>query len=272
MVSRDTEQSLGVSQLSIDFTGEASVSPQPVSIKAETSGVASPSPQEGTSGPCKAENQDVEQELVLGSAPPCPGNPKQASKRRVWICGQSVVVSAEKQASGAGAGSQLGLEEDVLLEWHGQEGLTWTQLVPLLRRLAAQGQAPDVLVVHLGERDLEGNCGAQLTGTIRKELELVKELSPQVRILWSNLLPRRRGSGKANSRSVTRTRKVNRARTVVNLEMGAFVATLGGAVIEHQAILHTDPDFYADGDNLSCRGLDLFLEDVKNGILAHLHS
>ncbi|XP_015261558.1 PREDICTED: nascent polypeptide-associated complex subunit alpha, muscle-specific form-like [Gekko japonicus] len=246
--------------------GEAAVSSQPVSIKAETSDVASPSPPPGTSGPCKAENKDVEQELALENVPPCPGNPERASKRRVWICGQSVVVSAEKQASGTEAGSQLGLEEGVILEWHGQEGLTWTQLVPLLQSLAAQGQAPDVLVVHLGESDLEGHRGAPLASTIRKELELVKELFPQARILWSNLLLRRRGSGKAGSRTV------NRARTVVNLEMGPFVATLGGAVIEHQAILHTDPDFYTDGDNLSGRGLDLFLEDVKNGILAHLQS
>lgn len=177
-----------------------------------------------------------------------------------------MVVSAEKQASNAGAGSQLGLGEDITLEWHGLEDLTWTDLVPTLQKLAVQGQAPDLLIVHLGETDLECNRGAQLSRTIKTELVLAKELFPHARILWSNLLLRRRGSGKVGSRTV------NRARTMVNLDVGPFMATLGGAVIEHPAILHSEPDFYGDGDSLSGRGLDVFLEDVKNGILAHLHS
>lgn len=177
-----------------------------------------------------------------------------------------MVVSAQKQALSTGAGSRLGLEEGIILEWHGQEDLTWTQLVPTLQSLAVEGHGPELLIIHLGESDLECNRGVQLSCTIKRELALVKELFPQARILWSNLLPRRRGVGKAGSRTV------NRARTMVNLDVGPFISTLGGAVIEHPAVLHTDPDFYVDGDNLSCRGLDIFLEDVKNGILAHLNS
>ncbi|XP_077157449.1 uncharacterized protein LOC143819563 isoform X3 [Paroedura picta] len=257
--NRDEEQKLVAGSAS-PCPGEGAVSSPPVSIKAETSEVAIPSPQPGTSGPCKVENQ----ELVAGSVSPCPK--QEAPRWRVWVCGHSVVVSAEQQASGTGAGPQLGLEGDVVLEWHGQEDLTWTRLVPTLQSLAAQGQAPDVLIIHLGEKDLESHRGAHLSGTIRKELVLVKDLFPQVRILWSNLLLRRRGAGRTGSRMA------NRARTMVNLEVGSFIGTLGGAVLEHGAIPHTDPDFYVDGDSLSRRGLDVFLEDVKNGILAHLPS
>ncbi|KAL8206470.1 UNVERIFIED_CONTAM: hypothetical protein K2H54_004651 [Gekko kuhli] len=120
-------------------TGEAAVSSQPVSSKAETSGVASPSLQPGTSGPRKTMNQDVEQELVLGSIPPCPGSlehssdsPGSSPKPRVWICGGSTVISAQERASGMAAGSQLGLEQRAILEWHGQEKLAWIQVLPLL--------------------------------------------------------------------------------------------------------------------------------------------
>ncbi|XP_054845891.1 serine/arginine repetitive matrix protein 2-like isoform X2 [Eublepharis macularius] len=245
--------------------GEGAVNSQPVSSRAENSGAASPSPKAGVSGRSKAENQDEEQELVVGNVPPCSGNPGQASKLRVWICGQSVIISAQKQASSTTAGSQLGLET-ILLEWHGQEEMAWPQLVPALQKLAAQGQAPDGLIVHLGENDLLCSRGGQLSCTIKQELGLVKELFPQVRILWSNLLLRRRGFGKCGSRTV------NRARGMVNLEVGQFIGSLGGAVIEHPAILHTVPDFYADGDSLSCDGLDIFLQDIKNGILAHFPS
>ncbi|KAL8206466.1 UNVERIFIED_CONTAM: hypothetical protein K2H54_004534 [Gekko kuhli] len=90
MLNRDTEQSLGVLQLSVYFTGKAAVSSsQPVSIKAEPSGVASPSPQPGTSGACKAENK----ELVAGSVPPCPGKAAVSSSQPVTS--QPVSIKAE---------------------------------------------------------------------------------------------------------------------------------------------------------------------------------
>ncbi|XP_048364950.1 uncharacterized protein LOC125439779 isoform X3 [Sphaerodactylus townsendi] len=257
-----------VSESTLDpCSGGSAVSPQPVSIKTEISGEAGPSPHPETSRTCKAEKQEVKLEPVNEDVlAPCPGNPEPASKRRVWICGQSVVTSAEKQASSTEAGSQLGLDESAILEWHGQEGLTWTQLVPTLQNLAAQGQAPDVLIIHLGEEDTECHRAAHLNDIIKKELVLVKEFFPLVWILWSNVLLRRRGCGTGGSRTV------NRARTMVNQEMGHFIGTLGGAVIDHPAILHTDPDFYTDGDNLSSCGLDIFLEDMRRAILAHLHS
>ncbi|XP_015280777.1 PREDICTED: uncharacterized protein LOC107122248 [Gekko japonicus] len=239
-------------------TGEAVVSSQPVSIKAETSGVASPSPQPGTSGTRKAEIKDVEPQPVLGNIPHCSGSPEQPSKPRVWICGHSLIDIAQERAATTSIGSQLGLEEEIVLEWHGWDGMMWVQLIPFLQDLATYYWPPDVLIIHVGENDLMYTpCVNFLIKIIQRELFLVKELFPNVKVVWSEITP---WPGVLQYWLLKNT----------NHNVARVVKDHGGAVIKHPDLLSEDPEFYTDQGTLSDAGLDMFVEDMKNGILAHL--
>ncbi|KAL8206475.1 UNVERIFIED_CONTAM: hypothetical protein K2H54_004754, partial [Gekko kuhli] len=245
--------------------GEAAVKSQPVSSKAKKSDVACPSPETGRSGPCKAENKDVEQELVSGSIPPCPVTGEQVAKPRVWICGDSLVVSAQKWDMQNRHFGQLDwLQQSIILEWHGQEDLAWTQLVPMLQKLAAQGQAPDVLILHLGEKDFRSTPWPELRIIIKKELDLLKEVFPNVKVMWSEMLPQniRPAEGDAC--------KVEQMLQEANLVVGGFVSDFGGTVIKHVEMPHSFPVLKVDGSGLSHVGLELFLEDIKDTIRAHV--
>ncbi|KAL8206467.1 UNVERIFIED_CONTAM: hypothetical protein K2H54_004564 [Gekko kuhli] len=171
-------------------TGEAAVSSQPGSSKAEKAGAASPSLHPGTSGTRKAENSDVEPKLAFGHAPLCSGCAGHPSKPRVWICGHALVNAAQERAAATSKGSQLGLENKIVLEWHGQDGLMWVRLVPFLQDLAAYHWTPDMLIIHIGENDLmNGLYVSFLIKTIQRELFLVKELFPKVTVVWSEMTP-----------------------------------------------------------------------------------
>ncbi|XP_054845757.1 uncharacterized protein LOC129336593 [Eublepharis macularius] len=241
---------------------EGAVSPQPASSEAENSGVAGSSSQPGSS---KSENQEVEQELVVGSLPTCSGTPGRVAKPRVWICGDSLVTSAQKWALQKRLFSPLDpLEQSVVLEWHGQEDMTWTRLVPTLQNLAAQSQAPDVLIVHLGEKDLLRTPWPELSGIIKKEVLFLREAFPIVRLLWSEMLPQRIWP------KTERALEVERVHREVNSVVGRFISSVGGAVIRHVEMPNRFPVLNIRGDNLSHVGLDTFLEDLKTGILSHV--
>lgn len=141
-----------------------------------------------------------------------------------------------------------------MLHWHGQRNMKWTQLLPMLEQLASEGQVPDVLIVHLGENDIRPATGLSIISTIRREVILFWDLFSNMKVIWSNLLPRR-----------TRLNKAPRARQKVNCAVGQLASRLGSTLIEHPKIVHTDP-------TLSSVGLSFFLGDLKNGILTHLRS
>ncbi|XP_077157443.1 uncharacterized protein LOC143819562 isoform X2 [Paroedura picta] len=256
----------GVKQKLVDgsissCSGEATVHSQTLRSKAEISGVACPSPHQGTSGPCKAKNQDV----VPGSIPSGPDLFKPAAKPRVWVCGGSLVVSAQKWDLQKRQFGQLDwLQQNITLEWHGQEDLTWAQLVATVQKLAAQGQAPDVLILHLGEKDLLSTPWPALSQTIRREVGLLKEAFPKVRLMWSEMLPqniRPAGMEACNVEELLRE---------ANLVVGGFISGLGGMVIKHGEIANCVFTLNLEGGGLSYIGLDLFLEDIRNAVRAHV--
>lgn len=176
----------------------------------------------------------------------------------MWICGDSLVVSAQqRELQKRPFGPFDWLQQSVILEWHGQEDLTWTQLVPTLQKLAAQGEAPDALVVHLGEKELLSTPWPELSRIIKKEVALLKEAFPKVRLLWSEMLPQ--NVPPADGEAAVAVQALLEA----NLVVGGLISSFGGMVIKHVGALNI-------GGGLSHIGLELFLEDIRNAVCAYV--
>lgn len=170
------------------------------------------------------------------------------------------MVSAQKRAFVSTFGLQLGLEDLIFLDWCGQENMTWTMLVPTIQKLVAKGQAPDVLVFHLRGDDLVYTMEFGLFITLKKTLLQLRELLPQVKIIWSEIIPQGIWHG------VKRLEQ----REKLNTAVGKSFQSYGGSVIPHPRFSPDDSELYTDKANLSPAGLDVFLEDIQNGILDHL--
>lgn len=174
-----------------------------------------------------------------------------------------MVISAQKRASSTATGSCLGLEQSAVLEWHGQEKLNWIQFLPFLRNLGTNHCIPDVLIIHLEDKHLLNALDLELMGRVKREWFLLRTLYPKVRMIWSEIIPQ----------DIRHAKQNHRKRTVVNREMSLCVKSYGGSVIGHPEISFEDPKLFLEEADLSQAGLDIFLEDIRNGILSHvLHS
>lgn len=102
-----------------------------------------------------------------------------------WVCGRGVVESAREQAIIPGRGDQLGLSDNLTIEWLSRKGMQWHELVPLLEKEAAASDTPDVIVLQLGDNDLFKIHDRDLIAFIQKDLVWCTERFPGVRLLWS---------------------------------------------------------------------------------------
>ena len=184
-------------------------------------------------------------------------------RKDVWIVGHSYIYWAERYAATSSWGRDLGLGALAHITWKGTRGMQWIQF----NRTTAFGPSPpDVLVVHLGGNDLPRFASKALIIDILRDLNWLKRRYPSLRILWSNITPRLawRGSG--------RTDAVNKARRGVNkvVRRGVCGGGLGSVIYHHRIHVSNPESFRSDGVHLSEAGLELFLEDVKGGLLCEL--
>ncbi len=152
--------------------------------------------------------------------------------------------------------------------WIGIGGLRWAGLLPLLRRKLQVWAPPHILVIHLGSNDLVGNRTVDLGYNILNDLHAVAALIPQVKLIWSYMLPRRVWRG-ANSHKAM---EKNRRR--INRKAVDVVTSLGGGFIKHD-IDDRDPGLYREDDvHLSDIGNAIFVNEIQEALfqtIAHLN-
>ena len=179
------------------------------------------------------------------------------------IIGHSFVYWSARYASSSAWGNELGLGARLHITWRGVRGLKWIQL----GRLTAFGHSPpDILVIHLGGNDLPGLPGKGLILDILRDLTWLRQRYPTMRIVWSTIIPRLAWRGARNLDAV------NTARRGVNREVCRGVCSGGlGSVVGHHRISAGDKGLFREnGVHLSKAGLDIFLEDIKGGLLFEL--
>ncbi|XP_054830943.1 uncharacterized protein LOC129326671 [Eublepharis macularius] len=180
-------------------------------------------------------------------------------KRRILICGHSMVFWAAHQARRSAVGSQLGLSEWAAVEWQGRRGLRWPGLLPLL--FGRSGPVPHILVIHLGGNDLGLLHGRALSLQAKWDLREILRRWPDVLIMWSAMLPRRVWREARDRRAIERARmKANRA---IQKALGDGL----GVYLPHPRIRAEVAGLYRkDGVHLSEAGNQIFLNDLRQGL------
>uniref|UniRef100_A0ABM5GIN4 Uncharacterized protein isoform X2 n=1 Tax=Pogona vitticeps TaxID=103695 RepID=A0ABM5GIN4_9SAUR len=184
-------------------------------------------------------------------------------RRNVTIVGHSYVFWAARYAASSRWGNDLGLGALASIFWKGMRGMQWVQF----GRMAVFGNTPpDILVVHLGGNDLPQLPGKALILDILRDLGRLHALYPAMRICWSSIIPRLIWRG---ARDMV---KVHKACRRVNKEICRGVSNRGlGSVIHHHRLQISNSEYFRDdGVHLSEAGLDIFLEDLRGGLLAEL--
>jgi hypothetical protein len=112
-------------------------------------------------------------------------------KKSVWIIGSSIIKHAFTYARTTYDGISLGLNRrNCSIWWQGNGGMHWDELVPRIKYLLKIERAPDMLIVHCGGNNLGYHHLHKLRLQIKASLNRVQKMLPNVKIIWSQILPR----------------------------------------------------------------------------------
>lgn len=102
----------------------------------------------------------------------------------VWkVIGHSIMNWAGRYVELPGWGPDLGLEDQLQLEWSGWRGMKWSLLLSTVRKeMHAEGH-PHTIVIHLGENDLSGEKGLVLSMNMRQEKQTMYWGLPETGVL-----------------------------------------------------------------------------------------
>ncbi|XP_076142465.1 uncharacterized protein LOC143124661 isoform X2 [Alosa pseudoharengus] len=172
----------------------------------------------------------------------------------VWMCGFALSNLAKRITSAQNQAAKLGNTcASMRVHQWGTPQMTWAQLVIEMCRFKEKQPRPDMLLIHLGGRNVDLRNPHCSLKSIRKDLGKTHRIFPQCLIVWSNMLPG--GSWKFKSMTVkAKTKAIN----VINHRARSLITDLGGRVITHQNI---GPERYLS-NGLSKQVIEMFKENI----------
>ncbi|XP_078504002.1 uncharacterized protein LOC144762645 [Lissotriton helveticus] len=182
------------------------------------------------------------------------------AKMVTWIVGHSFVhwgsLYADRQVYGRSLGLRSSHHE---VQWWGNSGMRWGELLPWLTKKVSQLGCPDMLVIHLGENDLVKQSGVSLLHLMQRDLEAMKHNLAGACILWTEFIPRRIWRGALKPAAIERARrKLNRAMRLFCADHGLKVLAHGGLRLEEPLL------FRDDGVHLSHMGNAYYLMKLRD--------
>jgi lysophospholipase L1-like esterase len=177
------------------------------------------------------------------------------------MVGSSIIKRATVAARLRTGGLNLNLH-DTSIWWQGYGGMNLLDLVPKLKTLKKVNyESPDFLVVHCGANDIGRTPLLSLIKLLQSTVLEIQQLFPDVRLVWSSLLPR------FNWRYSNNIQAMESARTRINREAIKFITSRGGAFIKHPQLEAKPVHLYhSDGVHLSQLGNEIFLNNLQGAI------
>ncbi|KAJ7344908.1 hypothetical protein JRQ81_000858, partial [Phrynocephalus forsythii] len=131
-----------------------------------------------------------------------------------------------------------------------------------IARLATAGHPPDVMLVHLGGNDIGCQTGKSLAQDIVHDLTAWKEDAPEAKLVWSTIIPRCQWKARCAAQLM------NKVHREINRDVCRAMVHGLGTVVGHPRIPAASAELYRDnGVHLSDRGMEIFLTDLKRGLL-----
>ncbi|XP_048125071.1 uncharacterized protein LOC125311243 isoform X6 [Alosa alosa] len=176
----------------------------------------------------------------------------------VWMCGFALSGLAKRITSAQNQAAKLGNTcASMRVHQWGTPQMTWMELVIEMCRFKRQQPRPDMLLIHLGGKNVDLRNPHFSLKSIRKDLGKTHRIFPQCLIVWSDMLPG--GSWKFKSMTDEATAK---AIDVINHRARSLITDLGGRVITRQNI---GPELCLSNDHekgLSKQFIEMFKENI----------
>ena len=180
---------------------------------------------------------------------------------RTWIIGDSIVKRA--------GGSNAHLNGGGQTIWSGFSGAKCTGLVHRISKMMYRSRYPTTIILHVGTNDIFYDKRGDLVKRVEENLVGLRQLLPQTRIIWSDIIVRlaysqekKKGAGKDTARAMNK-----RAHKVCRKKIG------NAHVIVHSDILSPalrnidSPVYQYDGTHPSDYGLLHFRQKLANALL-----
>ncbi|XP_041922076.1 uncharacterized protein LOC121685548 [Alosa sapidissima] len=185
----------------------------------------------------ESNESSVEVNLTHGSSEPITGPVTKTCDVKgppkvVWMCGFALSNLAKRITSAQNQAAKLGntCASMRVYQW-GTPQMTWTELVIEMCRFKRQQPRPDMLLIHLGGRNVDLRNPHCSLKSIRKDLGKTHRIFPQCLIVWSDMLP----GGSWKFKCMT-DEAATKAINVINHGARSLITDLGGRVITHQDI------------------------------------
>lgn len=168
-------------------------------------------------------------------------------------------MTARSRPDGIHLGLKQRLQADIL--WQGKGGMKWHEVKRKVKHLLTLAEAPDILVIHCGGNDLGLSSPKKLRERIISDLHMIKQVLPQTKIVWSQILPRPEWLLRKRP-DVERSRK--RVNSAVAKEV---VHKLNGGYFKYPEITIQKPELFLDDNvHLSTMGNNIFLNLLSGGL------
>lgn len=181
----------------------------------------------------------------------------------IWFIGDSLLAHLEDDLRALRTSPNLGLDGNIL--WLGKGGMHWRELLPKFQCTLLFNPRPGMIVIHLGGNDLVTVKQAKLMRAIKKDLKYLASVFTSAKIVWSDILPRKKWLGIENTPKNlkimdNKRKRINRAgRQVVR-------GLAHGRAIIHELDTEVPGLFKPDGVHLTLIGNAIFLNTFKEAL------
>ncbi|CAG2241476.1 unnamed protein product [Mytilus edulis] len=177
--------------------------------------------------------------------------------------GSSIPHWAGITAASRSGGKNLNLDRlGVQVKWITKSGMKWKDLDSSFESEIKKWPAPNYIFIHLGANDLVSMKSKELIENIKCSILRIKVFAPDIRIIWSDILPRPYWHG------TLRPKLVEIARKRVNCAVRSFIKTEGQYISRYPAIKASEHNLFGhDGCHLSQVGIGIFLNNIQAAIV-----
>ena len=161
------------------------------------------------------------------------------------------------------AGLQLGFQHqgEAYLMWKSGRGDHLQEnFQKLTDRMSSAQLPPDVVIIHVGSNDLGDTPWRTLRQQLRDGFKAVFDTQPRTRLVWSDIIPRRKYRQGCSYRAMEHMRKK------LNRYASALCVHSDGGFISHPIKCGDEALFREDGVHLSSKGTDILLESWGQAI------
>ncbi|OWF50482.1 hypothetical protein KP79_PYT22430 [Mizuhopecten yessoensis] len=78
----------------------------------------------------------------------------------------------------------------ICIRWSGKRGMSWFEMMEVIKELLGKKPPPDFLLLHTGGNDFINVPTVELCAKIAKDIDELHTLLPACSIIWSDILTR----------------------------------------------------------------------------------